>query len=182
MRANHARDRNPTIELYAFAVVALGLILYGYPVGVTNVMLGAPSQFQRDAFVEGDVETLGMLVSANSVGALLGCVLALVIGVIFYLGLVLAPRVTGHPCTTWIRHPTTLSLRRTHLTWSRGAIQLAGMVMTMSTTYTGRARVFIRYPPSRSHLKPWGAEGGKFHSSTRLLEDDGANVERKRKK
>ena len=78
MRANHARDRNPTIELYAFAVVALGLILYGYPVGVTNVMLGAPSQFQRDAFVEGDVETLGMLVSANSVGALLGCVLALV--------------------------------------------------------------------------------------------------------
>ena len=39
MRANHARDRNPTIELYAFAVVALGLILYGYPVGVTNVML-----------------------------------------------------------------------------------------------------------------------------------------------
>ena len=31
MRANHARDRNPTIELYAFAVVALGLILYGYP-------------------------------------------------------------------------------------------------------------------------------------------------------
>lgn len=71
------RDRNPLVELYAFAVVALGLILYGYPVGVTNVMLGAPSQFQRDAGVEGDVETLGMLVSANSVGALLGCALAL---------------------------------------------------------------------------------------------------------
>lgn len=71
------RDRNPLVELYAFAVVALGLILYGYPVGVTNVMLGAPSQFQRDAGVEGDVETLGMLVSANSVGALIGCALAL---------------------------------------------------------------------------------------------------------
>ena len=33
------------IELYAFAVVALGLILYGYPVGVTNVMLGARPNF-----------------------------------------------------------------------------------------------------------------------------------------
>ena len=70
--------RNASVELYCFCVVALGLILYGYPVGVTNVMLTSPAQFQRDAGFEGDVETLGMLVSANSAGALIGCALTLV--------------------------------------------------------------------------------------------------------
>lgn len=63
--------RNPSLELYVFCVCALGLILYGYAVGVTNVMLGSPAQFQRDAGFEGDVETLGMLTSANSLGALI---------------------------------------------------------------------------------------------------------------
>lgn len=69
--------RNPSLELYVFCVCALGLILYGYAVGVTNVMLGSPAQFQRDAGFEGDVETLGMLTSANSLGALIGCAIVL---------------------------------------------------------------------------------------------------------
>ena len=73
-----ASRRNPAVELYVFCICAIGLILYGYPVGASSVMLGSNKQFTRDFNVDGDINVLGALLACNSVGALIGAFIALV--------------------------------------------------------------------------------------------------------
>ena len=57
-------------ERYLFFFTSIGMILYGYSVGSSNIVF-AKDQLLRDFNLNGgpsDVHTVGMLVSANSFG------------------------------------------------------------------------------------------------------------------
>ena len=69
-----ANDRARVVELAAFAVLALGLALWGYPLGVTAVAAVSPNQLSRSLGVPLDAREVGVIVSAHGVGALLGAV------------------------------------------------------------------------------------------------------------
>lgn len=66
--------RDVTVERAAFLACALGLTLWGYPLGVTAVAVLSPEQLQRSVKGVGafDVETTGALVASHGAGALLG--------------------------------------------------------------------------------------------------------------
>lgn len=70
----HITDRGTVVELAAFAVLALGLALWGYPLGVTAVAALSPNQLSRSLGVPLDARAVGMIVSAHGVGALVGAV------------------------------------------------------------------------------------------------------------